>query len=481
MYGGPGSHAGHHGSRGHTGHRIHPDSLSPFPVSPLPGPGGAGLLAPPLSPALSMTPTSHLPYTPSPSLSPMLGSHFSFNPEDMKRYLQAHTQSVYNYGLSPRAFLHYPNIIIPQPQRPAAEKAGLSGERGERERGGERHHHPSLSHSAHHHPHPPHSAHPHIHSHPMHHPLHLSEEPPHMSPFKFKLQPPPLGKKQRESQKPRQSSLSSGSGSMTSTSGLGSSLSFGSDLSSAGCSGLISASSSTQSLNNAGLPKIKVEPISDIESEEEVEVTDISDEDLDERDEEFKLFSPRYPRAPEQHHHLLHLHHHHLANGSGAPSHHHHLHPEEDLDEDVFKTPAPPPPGLTPFFTSQHTAHRTLLPPPLKSEPVEPVESCTPPPQTKCIPLKLRFKRRWSEDQRMEASQEESDDKKVRPEEERERERQSNGRMETEEDGTGSGEGDSPPPLAYEGSLATPQSSQRRVSAELHRATAQLSLENKDC
>ncbi|KAK1895684.1 ETS domain containing transcription factor ERF, partial [Dissostichus eleginoides] len=289
----------------------------------------------------------------------MLGSHFSFNPEDMKRYLQAHTQSVYNYGLSPRAFLHYPNIIIPQPQRPAAEKAGLSGERGERERGGERHHHPSLSHSAHHHPHPPHSAHPHIHSHPMHHPLHLSEEPPHMSPFKFKLQPPPLGKKQRESQKPRQSSLSSGSGSMTSTSGLGSSLSFGSDLSSAGCSGLISASSSTQSLNNAGLPKIKVEPISDIESEEEVEVTDI-----------------------------------------------------KDLDEDVFKTPAPPPPGLTPFFTSQHTAHRTLLPPPLKSEPVEPLESCTPPPQTKCIPLKLRFKRRWSEDQRMEASQEESDDKK---------------------------------------------------------------------
>lgn len=89
----------------------------------------------------------------------------------------------------------------------------------------------------------------------------------------------------------------------------------------------------------------------------------------------------------------------------------------------------------------------------------------------------MAFKRRWSEDQRMEASQEESDDKKVRPEEERERERQSNGRMEMEEDGTGSGEGDSPPPLSYEGSLATPL----RVSAELHRATAQLSLENKDC
>lgn len=271
MYGGPGNPAGHPGSCGPAGHRIHPEPLSPFPVSPLPGPGGAGLLAPPLSPALSMTPTSHLPYTPSPTLSPMIGSHFSFNPEDMKRYLQAHTQSVYNYGLSPRAFFQYPNIVIPQPHRPAADKANLTGERGERaeragaavgsDRGGERHHHPSLAHSAHHHSHPPHSAHPHPHSHPLHHPLHLGEEPPHMSPFKFKLQPPPLGRKQRDSQsqgKPRQSSMSSGSGTMSSTSGLGSSLSFGSDLSSASGSGLISASSSTQSLNSAGLPKIKV-------------------------------------------------------------------------------------------------------------------------------------------------------------------------------------------------------------------------------
>ncbi|KAG7476050.1 ETS domain-containing transcription factor ERF-like [Solea senegalensis] len=436
-------------------------------------------------------------YTPSPTLSPMLGSHFSFNPEDMKRYLKAHTQSVYNYGLSPRAFLQYPNIVIPQPHRPAADKVVLSGERGvaERaaggERGGERHHHPPLAHSAHHHPHQPHSAHPHPHphSHPMHHPLHLGEEPPHMSPFKFKLQPPPLGRKQRETQsqsKARQSSLSSGSGSMSSTSGLGSSLSFGSDLSSASGSGLISASSSTQSLNSAGLPKIKVEPISDIESEEEVEVTDISDEDPDERDEEFELFSPRHSRASDHHHHLHHRHH--LANGTATSQHH--TNPDEDLDEDVFKAPAPPPPGLTPFFTSQQThsnSHRGI--PVLKTEPTEPGESSTPPPQTgsagafhtKCIPLKLRFKRRWSEDQRMEASQEESDDKKVRPEEERERQRQSNGRMQMEEDGTGSGDGDSPPPLAYEGSLATPLASHRRVSAELHRATAQLSLENKDC
>ncbi|KAK2844790.1 hypothetical protein Q5P01_011449 [Channa striata] len=477
MYGGPGSTAGHPGSRGHTGHRIHPEPLSPFPVSPLPGPGGAGLLAPPLSPALSMTPTSHLPYTPSPTLSPMLGSHFSFNPEDMKRYLQAHTQSVYNYGLSPRAFLQYPNIVIPQPHRPTADKAGLSAERGERsttagggERGTERHHHPPLGHSAHHHPHPPHTAHPHPHSHPMHHSLHLGEEPPHMSPFKFKLQPPPLGRKQREGQsqtKPRQSSLSSGSGSgsMSSTSGLGSSLSFGSDLSSASGSGLMSASSSTQSLNSAGLPKIKVEPISDIESEEEVEVTDISDEDPDERDEEFELFSPRHSRAPD--------HHHRLANGTATL--HHQPHHDEDLDEDVFKAPAPPPPGLMPFFSSQHTHSNRVLST-LKSEPTEPGDSNTPPPQTglagapqtKCIPLKLRFKRRWSEDQRMEASQEESDDKKVRPEEERERERQSNGRMEMEEDGTGSGEADSPPLLAYEGSLTTPLASHRRGSSGTH-------------
>uniref|UniRef100_A0A3P9PEM9 ETS2 repressor factor n=1 Tax=Poecilia reticulata TaxID=8081 RepID=A0A3P9PEM9_POERE len=291
---GPGNPAGHPGPRGPAGHRIHQEPLSPFPVSPLPGPPGAGLLAPPLSPALSMTPTSHLPYTPSPTLSPMLGSHFSFNPEDMKRYLQAHTQSVYNYGLSPRAFLQYPNIVIPQPHRP---------------------------------------------------------EPPHMSPFKFKLQPPPLGRKQRDGQsqgKPRQSSLSS-------------------------------------------------------ESEEEVEVTDISDEDPDERDNEFELFSARHSRH----------------------------------------------------------AHRGLTA--LKSEPTASTGAA----QGKCIPLKLRFKRRWSEDQRMEASQEESDDKKVRPEEGRNKGRQTNGY--------------SPPPLAYEGSLSAPLASHRRVSAELHRATAQLSLENKDC
>uniref|UniRef100_A0A4W5LXC0 Ets2 repressor factor like 3 n=1 Tax=Hucho hucho TaxID=62062 RepID=A0A4W5LXC0_9TELE len=397
---------------------VHPDNLSPFPVSPLPGPGGAGLLAPPLSPALSLTPSSHLPYTPSPSLSPMLGSHFSFNPEEMKRYLQAHHQSVYNYHLSPRAFLHYPNVIIPQP-----------------------------------HPHPhPHSAHSHPHPHPIHHPLHLGEEPPHLSPFKFKLQPPPLGRKQRDGSQdhhPRQSSLSSGSGSLSS-SGLGS----------AGGSGLLSNSSSTGSLNSTGLPKIKVEPISDIESEEEVEVTDISDEDPDDRGDEYDLFSPRHPR-PHPHH----------PNGTSSHPHPH----DEDLDEDVFKAPAPPPPGLLPFFTS----HPHRGPPTLKSEPAEPGD--TPPPQslaqgqTKCIPLKLRFKRRWSEDQRMEAM-EEQDDKKVRGEEkERERETERNGGMQE----NGAGSTPSPPALGgYECSLPL---AQRGVNQDLHQATAQLSLENKDC
>ncbi|KYO30376.1 ETS domain-containing transcription factor ERF [Alligator mississippiensis] len=119
-----------------------PEPLSPFPVSPLAGPGA--LLPPQLSPALPLTP-GHVPFTPSPTLSPMFpgGSHFSFSPEDMKRYLQAHTQSVYNYHLSPRAFLHYPGLVVPQPQRP--EK-------------------------------PP-------------------DEPPGAAPFKFKLQPPPPGRR----------------------------------------------------------------------------------------------------------------------------------------------------------------------------------------------------------------------------------------------------------------------------------------------
>ncbi|KAI1901954.1 hypothetical protein AGOR_G00039740 [Albula goreensis] len=415
-------------------HRVHPDPLSPFPVSPLPGPGGVGLLAPPLSPALSMTPSSHLPYTPSPSLSPMLGSHFSFNPEDMKRYLQAHTQSVYNYHLSPRAFLHYPNIIIPQPQRPDKGAA----------------HHPALSHGPH--PHPLHN----------HSPLHAGDEP-HLSPFKFKLQPPPLGRKQREGQaqgqgRPGPSGSGSGSGiapsTCSSSSGLQSSFSLGGDLGSAGGSGLLSNSSSSASLNSSGsLPKIKVEPISDIESEEEVEVTDISEDEAEEHEDEFDPFPLRFRRDQQ-------------PNGMAPPT-------EDDLDEDVFKTPAVPPPTLLPFLGPSAEARR---PPTLKSEPTEPEEASAtvgPPPTTpggtKCIPLKLRFKRRWSEDQRMEAGADESDDKKVRADE-GEGEREGEGEVETNGEKEESGQGSvSPIPPA-----------QRRVSAELHRATAQLSLEN-DC
>ncbi|XP_029116000.1 ETS domain-containing transcription factor ERF [Scleropages formosus] len=429
MYGGPGNPA-HPPPRPAPAHRVHPDPLSPFPVSPLPGPGGAGLLAPPLSPALSMTPSSHLPYTPSPTLSPMLGSHFSFNPEDMKRYLQAHTQSVYNYHLSPRAFLHYPNIVIPQPQRPDKGINAAAGERGA-ERPGLNSHHSALPH-------------PHPHPHPLHHPLHLGEEPPHLSPFKFKLQPPPLGRKQREAQaRPGSSS----SGSLSSASGLGSSVSFSSDLSSASGSGLVSSSSSSGSLSSAGLPKIKVEPISDIESEEEVEVTDISDEEGDEREEDFDLFYSQQRREQQQ------------PNGSAAapPA-------DDDLDEDVFKAPAPPPPGLPPYLGPAGEVRR---PPVLKSEPGEPAAPLPASPGgTKCIPLKLRFKRRWSEDQRMEASAEESDDKKVRAEE-----------QEAHRGVEENGEGESPPPA----SDCPPPLAQRRVSAELHRATAQLSLENNDC
>uniref|UniRef100_A0A087X2U5 Ets2 repressor factor n=1 Tax=Poecilia formosa TaxID=48698 RepID=A0A087X2U5_POEFO len=290
--------------------RVHADPLSPFPVSPLPGPGGL------LSPALSM-----------------MGSHFSFNPEDMKHYLQAHTQSVYNYHLSPRAFLHYPNIVVPQPHRPTPEKPA------------------------------PH----HLQAPPM--PLPLSQQQAddaHASPFKFKLQPPPLGRKQREA---------------------GSSLA-------AAASSSNHASSFTGAGPNVGPavggapPKIKVEPVSDL-SEEDVEVTDISEEEED-----------------------------------------------PDDDEEVFKTPATPPPGGGGAFPLMG----------LKTEPGQAVAPVSPG-GTRCIPLKLRFKRRWSEDQRMEADgdREEAEDKKIL------------------------------------GLMLPPAPTQRRASSELQRATAQLSLENAGC
>ncbi|KAM9838736.1 ETS domain-containing transcription factor ERF [Aulostomus maculatus] len=389
-------------------HRVHPEPLSPFPVSPLPGPGG--LLGPTLSPALSMTPTPHLPYTPSPSLSsPMMGSHFSFNPEDMKHYLQAHTQSVYNYHLSPRAFLHYPNIVIPQPHRPTPEKPATH----------------------------------HLHGPPLPLSHSLSQQPggveegqQHPSPFKFKLQPPPLGRKQREA---------------------GSSLAAASSSSSSSSQSSLFPGSGQNSTLAAGPPKIKVEPISDIESEEEVEVTDISEEDELNHDDEGDIFTPTA-------HHQLNNHS--QANGTGnSPSAPlpPHGNPDDDPDDDeeVFKTPATPPLGSSslPF---------PLLS--LKSEPGQGHAAPTSPGGTRCIPLKLRFKRRWSEDQKMEADgdRDEAEDKKVRAEEE-----EAGRRERGVENGGGRG--------VILGLMLPPPPTQRRASSELQRATAQLSLENTGC
>ncbi|XP_016425554.1 ETS domain-containing transcription factor ERF-like isoform X1 [Sinocyclocheilus rhinocerous] len=376
-------------------HRVHPESLSPFPLSPLPGPGG--LLVPALSPALSMTPTSHMPYTPSPSLSPMLGSHFSFNPEDMKRYLQAHTQSVYNYHLSPRAFLHYPNIVIPQPQRP---DKGLGGPAG---------------------------IGPHLSSHPLHH----QAEEPHLSPFKFKLQPPPLGRKQREGPNPAGAGHAPNSGSATA--------SFSYSREPGSSSNSASSGMMTNNSTPAGPPKIKVEPISDMESEEEVEVTNISEEEHE--DDECDVFSPPHPNG-----------------GLAPPPNHDRMTYDDDLEEDVFKTPAAPTSGVGANLLG------------LKAEPRElnlgqgaPIS----PGGTHCIPLKLRFKRRWSEDQRMEAGTEEAEDKKSRAEREE--------ITQEVEPKLGKENGDRKSPDTLAAPLGT---GQRRVSSELQRATAQLSLEN---
>ncbi|XP_029370376.1 ETS domain-containing transcription factor ERF isoform X1 [Echeneis naucrates] len=405
--------------------RVHPEPLSPFPVSPLPGPGG--LLAPTLSPALSMTPTPHLPYTPSPSLSsPMMGSHFSFNPEDMKHYLQAHTQSVYNYHLSPRAFLHYPNIVIPQPHRPTLEKPATHHLHG-----------PPLplSHSL------------------SQHPGGGEDGPQHPSPFKFKLQPPPLGRKQRDSGSSLAASASSSSSSQSSS--------------------FTGSGQITNSVLAAGPPKIKVEPISDIESEEEVEVTDISEEDeLNHNDEDDggDIFAST---ARRHHHHQLNNHH--QANGNGSspstplPPHSNHDDDPDD-DEEVFKTPATPPIG------SAALAFPLIG---LKSEPglATPIS----PGGTRCIPLKLRFKRRWSEDQKMEADGErdEAEDKKVRAEGEEDVEskpeeaRRRGGEVENGGGRAGGG--------VILGLMLPPPPTQRRASSELQRATAQLSLENTGC
>ncbi|NXU52087.1 ETV3 protein, partial [Turnix velox] len=100
---------------------IYPDPHSPFAVSPLPGRGG--VLNVPISPALSLTPTL-FSYSPSPGLSPFTGSScFSFNPEEMKHYLHSQACSVFNYHLSPRTFPRYPLMVPPlQCQMPVEEQ-----------------------------------------------------------------------------------------------------------------------------------------------------------------------------------------------------------------------------------------------------------------------------------------------------------------------------------------------------------------------
>ncbi|XP_073423182.1 ETS translocation variant 3-like [Dendrobates tinctorius] len=114
---------GHHGLQKHKPDLMLPvfsmpgmyqDTHSPFAVSPLPGRGG--LMSVPISPALSLTPTV-FSYSPSPGLSPAFQSSscFNFNPEEMKHYLQAQACSVFNYHLSPRTLPRFPNFMMPPP------------------------------------------------------------------------------------------------------------------------------------------------------------------------------------------------------------------------------------------------------------------------------------------------------------------------------------------------------------------------------
>ncbi|KAL0172334.1 hypothetical protein M9458_032645, partial [Cirrhinus mrigala] len=144
-----------------------------------------------------------------------------------------------------------------------------------------------------------------------------------------------------------------------------------------------------------------VEPISDIESEEEVEVTDISDEEADERDEEFDIFPSHYHKH-RHHHHQHHNHYppnqkHQQPNGTDAA-----LHPDEDLEEEVFKAPAPPPFFIPPTSSSGESRRSPVD--------MQLASGGLPQSNSQCIPLKLRFKRRWDQDQHME----EAEDKKRR-------------------------------------------------------------------
>ncbi|KAG8004882.1 ETS domain-containing transcription factor ERF, partial [Nibea albiflora] len=205
-----------------------------------------------------------------------------------------------------------------------------------------------------------------------------------------------------------------------------------------------------------------VEPISDIESEEEVEVTDISEEDElnhNDEDDEGDIFTPTA-----RHHHQLNNHH--RANGSGLPTAPH-SNPDDEDDEEVFKTPATPPIG------GGGGGGLALPLMGMKSEPGQAAPIS--PGGTRCIPLKLRFKRRWSEDQKMEADGErdEAEDKKVRAEGEEEQVEEKGRRTGAVENGGGRG--------VILGLMLPPPPTQRRASSELQRATAQLSLENTGC
>lgn len=134
---------------------------------------------------------------------------------------------------------------------------------------------------------------------------------------------------------------------------------------------------------------------------------------------------------------------------------------DDDLEEDVFKTPAAPTSGVVVNLLS------------LKAEPRElnlGQGAAISPGGTRCIPLKLRFKRRWSEDQRMEAGTEEAEDKKSRAE------REEHTQEVEPKLGKENGERKSPETLAAPLGMG-----QRRASSELQRATAQLSLENNVC
>lgn len=206
------------------------------------------------------------------------------------------------------------------------------------------------------------------------------------------------------------------------------------------------------------VPSPQVEPISDIESEEEVEVTDISEEEefTNPNDEDGDIFTPT--ARPHGHllssRHLLHPLHPHHPHANGNRSSGFLLDPDEDDEdeEEVFKTPATPPISAGPLASPANG---------LKGENGGGAAAPVSPGGTRCIPLKLRFKRRWSEDQKMEADGErdEAEDKKVRA---------SDGPDEDEK-------------RAEAAMMAPPPPTQRRASSELHRAAAQLSLENSGC